>query len=69
MHGKINDLVLSTNYGEKINIIEGICGTIIEVLKKQGLSDSQSDFLLDHGPQMQSKIKDRTLKERNVWIG
>jgi hypothetical protein len=69
MHGKINDLVLSTNYDEKINIIEGICGTIIEVLKKQGLSDSTSDFLLDHGPQVQSKIKDRALRERNVWIG
>jgi hypothetical protein len=69
IYEKINTLVLSTDNDEKINIIEEICAAIIEVFKQQRLSDSSSDFLLDHGPQIQAKIKDRALRERNVWIG
>jgi hypothetical protein len=42
---------------------------IIAELKAEDLTDSSSTFLLDHGPIIQSKIKDEKLRERNVWIG
>jgi hypothetical protein len=69
VHARITDIVISNDYEEKINIGEDICVKIISELRSQGLSDAKSSFLLDHGPQIQSKIKDKQLKERNVWVG
>jgi hypothetical protein len=49
--------------------IEGICATLIETLNAQGLSDSSSDFLLDHGPRVHSLIRDENLKRLDMWWG
>ena len=43
--------------------IEQICARIIEALKDQGLSDSKSDFLLDHGPRVHSLIQDENIRQ------
>ena len=48
-------------------IIEKISEVIIEQLKKEGLTSSNSDFLLDHGPEIQSRIKDDTLRRLPLW--
>lgn len=48
-------------------IIEKISAVIIEELKKEGLSSSNSDFLLDHGPEIQSRIKDDQLRRLPLW--
>jgi hypothetical protein len=69
VHVRITDIVISNDYEEKISIVEDICLRIIDELRNQGLSDAKSTFLLDHGPQIQSKIKDKQLRERNVWVG
>ncbi len=69
VHVRITDIVISNDYEEKISIVENICISIIDELRSQGLSDAKSNFLLDHGPQIQSKIKDKQLRERNVWVG
>ncbi|PJA48126.1 MAG: hypothetical protein CO171_08110 [Syntrophobacterales bacterium CG_4_9_14_3_um_filter_49_8] len=69
VHVRITDIVISNDYEEKISIVENICISIIDELRKQGLSDAESSFLLDHGPQIQSKIQDKQLRERNVWVG
>jgi hypothetical protein len=53
---------------EKNRLIEEICQNIIKELKRQGLSDSPSDFLLDHGPQVQQRIKDAELRSIIVWV-
>lgn len=37
-------------------------------LRTQGLTDSCSDFLQDHGPLVQMRIKDSRIKAMNVWI-
>ena len=53
----------------KPELVEEICSMIIAELKAEGLTDSSSTFLLDHGAIIQSKIKDKGLRGRNVWIG
>jgi len=69
MHSKINELIETNEPKYKISIIEDISAAIIKELHKQGLSDSKSDFLLDHCPAIHSHIKDAKLKSRNVWTG
>lgn len=52
---------------QKQLIIESLCQNVIDQLKAQGLSDSDSDFLLDHGPSVQSRIQDPTLRQLDIW--
>jgi len=65
---RIEDLIMCEDYPKKSMLIEDICRLIIEKLRHEGLSDSKSDFLLDHGPVIQSKIYDPHLRQRNVWV-
>ncbi|MEN6433002.1 MAG: DUF4037 domain-containing protein [Smithella sp.] len=69
IHEKINLLIQTLDSSLKLKIVEDICSMIITELKAEDLTDSSSTFLLDHGPIIQSKIKDEKLRERNVWIG
>ncbi len=46
----------------KITIIETLCSLVIEELHRQGLSDSSSGFLADHGPAVQAGILDPDLR-------
>lgn len=55
-------------YEKKNNLIEEISRIIIDEFHHQGLSDAASNFLLDHGPQIQQRIHDPQLKAMNVWI-
>lgn len=61
------DISLLKDHKKIIDTIELICGLIIETLRRQGLSDSGSDFLLDHGPLIQQKIKDEYLRNMMPW--
>lgn len=54
-------------YERKNALIETICQHIIKELRHQNLTDSDSDFLLEHGPLIQSKIQDPFIKNMNVW--
>ena len=67
MHSKVNELIETNEPKTKISLIEDISAEIIKELHRQGLSDSKSDFLLDHCPAIHSHIKDEKLKARNVW--
>ncbi len=55
-------------YGKKNHLIEETCQNVIEELRRQGLSDSSSSFLLDHGPILQQRIKDAVLRNSTVWL-
>jgi hypothetical protein len=46
-----------------------MCARIIQALKDQGLSDADSDFLLDHGPRVHSLIQDGGIKRIDMWWG
>ncbi len=69
VYERLNSLVLTMDYNEKYMIIEEICSMIIKRLRAHGLTDSSSDFLLDHGPKLQEKIINEELRQKNVWIG
>ncbi len=68
-HVKLLELINTVDHKEKNFLIETICARIIHELKEQGLSDSTSDFLLDHGPVIQQKIQDPELKRMSVLLG
>ena len=47
----------------KVLIVENICARIVNELHNQGLSQGESNFLLDHAPLIQAGIKDPDLRE------
>ena len=54
-------------YRQKVHLIERICARVIAVLKDQELSTGTSDFLLDHGPQVRSRIQDPGISALDLW--
>ncbi len=68
-HNKITALISEINFEKKISRVEEMCITVINELRKEGLTDIDSTFMADHGPAIQSRIADNALRKRNVWIG
>jgi len=66
---KISAMVVSGDYEHKQIIMDEICAAVIRELQAEGLSDSTSRFLVDHGPVIHEKIVDPTLRDLDVWIG
>lgn len=64
IHAKIRALFDTPGYDQKQVIIEKICALIITALKREGLSDSDSDFLLDHAYRIHDQIEDPVLGAR-----
>jgi hypothetical protein len=56
------------NYNENINIVEKICELVIGELRKEGLTNSKMDFLLEHGIIVHKNIKDDKIRNTNPWI-
>ncbi|MDK2849252.1 MAG: hypothetical protein PWP34_2605 [Desulfuromonadales bacterium] len=63
IHERIAALLEVPDGEEKIAIIETLCGMVIDELHRQGLSDSDSSFLLDHGPVVQAGIHNPELRK------
>jgi len=63
----LETLSISTDFSDNITTVETICSLIINKLREKGFSDSTSDFLLDHGPQVQKRIKDENLRNMVPW--
>ena len=57
-----------TLYEKKNRLIEEMCQHVIGEFHKEGLSDCRDGFLLAHGPIIQSKIKDASLRSVDVWV-
>ena len=68
-HSRIFELVSSHDPREKLVLVGRICNALVGELRRQGLTDSSSRFLLDHGPIVHSRISDPALSRRNVWVG
>ncbi|MCD6561318.1 MAG: DUF4037 domain-containing protein [Deltaproteobacteria bacterium] len=66
---KIDEMVKTHDLKRKSSIIEEISAEVIDEFQREGLSNSDSDFLLDHGPVIHEKIKNENLRKRNVWVG
>lgn len=67
VYERVNEVLNSSEGAQKIAIIESLCGLVIEGLQRQGLSDSGSGFLADHGPSVQAGILDPDLR-RNFTV-
>ncbi|APG27494.1 hypothetical protein A7E78_06345 [Syntrophotalea acetylenivorans] len=63
LHKQINRLLNTDDGDQKVAIIEELCGLVVEEMQSQGLSDSKSSFLLDHGPRVQAGILDPDLRK------
>jgi hypothetical protein len=68
IHKSLLDIVTSLGHVRKNRLMEETCLILIEELRKQGLSDSTSLYLLDHGPAVQSCIQDPELRKIDVWM-
>ncbi len=53
---------------KRVQLVEVACALVIGELQRQGLSGSTSDFLLDHGPSVQDKIEDPTIRKLGPWL-
>jgi hypothetical protein len=64
IHGRVAGLLDAGEPGRKADLMEEISVLLAEQLRRQGLSDSRSDFLLDHAPVVHEKISDPQLRQR-----
>jgi hypothetical protein len=64
VHEQITALLKTGDPAEKAQIMEAIAALLINEIRRQGLSDSPSDFLLDHAPLVQARISDPQLRQR-----
>jgi hypothetical protein len=62
----LSDIAIGYGPGKKSQLMEEICALIISEFRREGLSDSSSDFLLDHAPLIQSKVRDDDLRNMDV---
>lgn len=67
LHQLLDTLVTTQEYDRKNEIMEEVSQILIEQLREEGISNSSSNFLLEHGPVVQQKIQDTALKSIDVW--
>ncbi len=65
----ITGLIAEPDFAKREERIEEICSALIGELRRQELSTHSSTFLPDHGPAIQTTIRDEALRARNVWVG
>ena len=58
----------SKEFHEIVDIIEEISSDIIKELKAEGLSASDSDFLLQHAEEVQSRIEDPQIRAMHLMV-
>ena len=49
-------------------VVEVLCSAVAETLRAQGLSDAAGDWLLEHGPEVQSRIATPELRQLPVML-
>jgi len=64
VHTSVGALLEAGAPDQQVGIMEAISVILADELRRQGLSDSRSAFLLDHAPRVQEKISDPQLRQR-----
>lgn len=66
----IQNLAVSNNFAntknklnDKLELVNIICGSIVEEFRKQQLSESKSNYLIDHSETIKSKIENEELRD------
>jgi len=65
----VSSLVQAGRADEKAVFVDAICTAVIAELRAEGLSNSPSRFLVDHGPIVHDRIADPALRSVDVWVG
>lgn len=68
MYAVFDELARTPDLERKEKLMEHASQLLIQQLREDGLSDSKSDFLLDHGPIVQSRIQDPQIGSIDVWV-
>lgn len=68
-HARIAALAEATDNEEKRAHIDALCAAAIFELQAEGLTDSNSPFLVDHGPLIHARIDDPALRGVSVLVG
>jgi hypothetical protein len=63
VHERIDVLLKTAEPQRKEEIMEAVSVLLADELRRQDLSDSPSDFLLDHAPRVQARISDARLRQ------
>ena len=63
VYQQINALLAEEDPGRRADIMESVSVLLAGALREQGLSDSDSEFLLDHAPRVQAYITDAWLRQ------
>ena len=61
------ETILSGDAWRASRSIEELSALVIAELQKEGLTNSRSDFLLDHGPELQAHVEDEALRRLPVF--
>ncbi|MCK0506672.1 DUF4037 domain-containing protein [Aromatoleum anaerobium] len=69
VHSQVTALVSSTDPNLKHACIDTLCEAVIAELRGEELTDSDSPFLVDHGPLIHERIHDPSLRRLSVLIG
>lgn len=64
VHERVGVLLKAAEPEQQEEIMEAVSVLLADELRRQGLSDSPSDFLLDHAPRVQANIADAGLRQR-----
>ena len=67
MHEKTKTL-LGDPWDQAEEGIEEMSQRLIEAMREQGLTENSSDFLMDHLPDLLSKVEDRSLIEKGISL-
>ncbi len=57
------------NWIDDVNLIEKLSSLIIREFREEGLSEIPSDFILDHGPIINSRITDPEIRDLPILLG
>jgi hypothetical protein len=63
-HQAVSEIYSHADFEPVLDLVERLSQDVIGRLKEQDLTQSPSDFLLDHGPEVQGRIKDPGLRRR-----
>ncbi len=69
MANGIEKLMSSPGFDGKVDMVEEVCRLLIVELVTQEITDGLGDFLVDHGPEVQKRIRNSEMLAKNVWVG
>ena len=68
IHGKLLTLSGARDLRGQIALVEDICACLLEEMRLQGYTSGQSDFLMDHLPELMGRIESPEIRARGITM-